>query len=201
MSKQHSIECRECKKRFLPFKNRKTQIFCSKECRSAYVRTWEEESIPDRRVCTKCEKEKPIDQFHNDKRMKHGKHIWCAECRIEKQNEYKKTDAYKAYMKKTKEHRLNKNRVNDLRSKYGLTVKEHDEILASQGFKCAICRTENPGGRNFNKRFQVDHCHETGRVRGLICWSCNVGLGKLGDTVESLERAVEYLKGLPTLEL
>ena len=45
-----------------------------------------------------------------------------------------------------------------------------------------------------NNPFQIDHCHTTGNLRGVLCWNCNSGIGKLGDTYESVLRAVEYLK-------
>jgi hypothetical protein len=55
-------------------------------------------------------------------------------------------------------------------------------------------RCENCGGVQKGKRLSIDHCHETGAFRGWLCDSCNLGLGKLGDTIEAVERALEYLK-------
>jgi hypothetical protein len=69
---------------------------------------------------------------------------------------------------------------------YGITVEEYDRRLADQGGVCAICGgTESP--------LSVDHCHESKRVRGLLCKSCNLGLGKFGDSAETLRRALAYL--------
>jgi Recombination endonuclease VII len=77
-----------------------------------------------------------------------------------------------------------------LKKTYGITVAEFDKILAAQGGRCAVCRTDDPGGRG---HFHVDHCHQTGAVRGVLCHRCNTGIGLLGDNLGSLLAAVEYL--------
>lgn len=74
---------------------------------------------------------------------------------------------------------------------YGLTLAEIDELLDQQGRRCAICRTDEWGGRHGG--YVVDHCHKTGQVRGLLCSECNTGLGKLKDDPDLLRRAIEYL--------
>ncbi len=72
---------------------------------------------------------------------------------------------------------------------YGLMPGQYTAMLDSQGRLCAICR------KSGDKRgLAVDHCHETGAVRGLLCSECNIGMGKLGDTPEGLMRAVRYLR-------
>ena len=73
--------------------------------------------------------------------------------------------------------------------KYGLTPEQHVAMFEAQGGLCAICRGE--GGK---KGLAVDHCHDTGVVRGLLCGECNIGIGKLGDTPEGLMRALKYLR-------
>jgi hypothetical protein len=84
--------------------------------------------------------------------------------------------------------------VSGLKRKYGLTFETRDALLAAQEGKCAICSRSivfgTAGGAH------VDHCHTTGRVRGILCGGCNTALGKLGDTIESLERVVRYLQGV-----
>lgn len=72
-------------------------------------------------------------------------------------------------------------------------IEEYEALLADQGGTCALCNSkpqDNPHGQ-----LRVDHCHETGRVRGLLCHLHNTGIGMLGDTVEGLEQAIKYLKG------
>lgn len=69
------------------------------------------------------------------------------------------------------------------------TLDEYQALLAAQAGICAIC-AKPPTDRNL----AVDHCHTTGMIRGLLCIPCNTGLGKLGDSVEGLERALAYLR-------
>jgi hypothetical protein len=75
---------------------------------------------------------------------------------------------------------------------YSMSVEQYEELLSYQDGRCAICR-ELPRGTKRGK-LNVDHCHETGAVRGLLCSTCNTGIGKLGDSIEGLERALAYLK-------
>jgi hypothetical protein len=81
---------------------------------------------------------------------------------------------------------------------FGITLDDYNSLLASQGGACAICRSNTPVGRS-RRYFAVDHCHVTGRIRGLLCTTCNAGLGMLGDSIEGLQRALNYLTsgGLP----
>lgn len=85
------------------------------------------------------------------------------------------------------------NRARDAGSKrsrlYGLTPEQYTALYNSQSGLCAICRRR--GGA---KGLAVDHCHETGVVRGLLCHKCNIGIGNLGDTSAGLMRAVRYLR-------
>ena len=82
----------------------------------------------------------------------------------------------------------------DLQRKYGISLLEYSQIFMAQGGKCAICGTEDPGTRNGEKKaFAVDHCHTTGKVRGLLCEACNTGIGKLKEDVEILQSAIRYL--------
>jgi len=126
------------------------------------------------KVCTKCNTDKPLDSFGINRATKDGLQYHCKAC-------------IREYAKKTytPECRANKN----LRHKFGITLEDYDSMLAQQDGKCAICRSEEPKG----KRFSVDHNHETGEVRGLLCNSCNVAIGLLKDSPAVLEAAKEYL--------
>lgn len=73
---------------------------------------------------------------------------------------------------------------------YGLTESDFDNLFESQGKKCAICETENPT----KKGWCVDHCHETGDVRGVLCDHCNLMLGYAKDQIETLQTAIIYLR-------
>ncbi len=72
---------------------------------------------------------------------------------------------------------------------YGITLKEYNKILANQNGVCAIC-----GNPPNDRKLAVDHNHVTGKIRGLLCKACNTTLGNVKDSVEILEKAIEYLK-------
>lgn len=80
-------------------------------------------------------------------------------------------------------------RSNGLMANYGITPQDYDHMAAVQGHACAICR------QVLARRLSVDHCHTTGRIRGLLCHKCNQGLGYFQDDPGLLDRAKEYLGG------
>ena len=73
---------------------------------------------------------------------------------------------------------------------YGITTEQYSQMCNEQFFRCAICF----GISSQNKRLSVDHCHETNLVRGLLCDSCNLGLGSFKDDISRLEGAIAYLR-------
>jgi hypothetical protein len=75
-------------------------------------------------------------------------------------------------------------------TRYGLTKEKFNQLLAKQNGVCAIC--EQP--EKHKKRLSVDHCHETKRVRGLLCSNCNVGLGFFRDNPKVLRASADYLE-------
>lgn len=83
--------------------------------------------------------------------------------------------------------RVARNRVSYFQRKYGLTPTELDAMVAEQQGICCICLT--------GPAEHVDHCHETGRVRGVLCFNCNSAIGKLGDDPDVIRRAIAYLEG------
>ncbi len=76
--------------------------------------------------------------------------------------------------------------------RYGLTLQTFNEMLEGQRHRCKICLTFVPGG--FHNQWAVDHCHRTGKVRGLLCNNCNKGLGHFKDSSILLFRAQFYLE-------
>lgn len=79
--------------------------------------------------------------------------------------------------------------------KYGISPEEYDRLLAEQGGVCAICRKpETVAEKGVVRRLNVDHCHKTNRVRGLLCSRCNILLGYAKDLVGLLRAAAEYLE-------
>jgi hypothetical protein len=88
-----------------------------------------------------------------------------------------------------------KQRNHELQKKYGISVEQYEQMLASQNGVCLICGKGETHTRNGKVTLLcVDHCHKTGKVRGLLCKRCNVMLGQSGDDIETLTSAIEYLK-------
>ena len=83
-----------------------------------------------------------------------------------------------------------------MRTRYALTPTEYEELAKQQNFRCAICDidvTDNiRGGKQV--ALSVDHKHSSGKIRALLCFNCNTGLGKFKDNPEVLEKAAEYLR-------
>lgn len=82
-------------------------------------------------------------------------------------------------------------KAGSLRAKYSLTLENFNQILAQQNNSCAICFTKNAGGKG---TFHVDHNHVSGRLRGLLCHNCNLGLGHFKDNPNLLSVAIKYLQ-------
>ena len=80
-----------------------------------------------------------------------------------------------------------------LKCRYGITADEYWALYESQGGKCRICGTTD-GTRKDSKLLSVDHCHATGKIRGLLCTRCNAGLGHFQDNPVLLESALAYLR-------
>lgn len=79
-----------------------------------------------------------------------------------------------------------------LQKNYGITLDDYYQMLDNQNGCCAVCNALPPTGRK--KYLAVDHDHDTGKVRGLLCDNCNRAIGLLKDNVEVLDKASEYLK-------
>lgn len=77
--------------------------------------------------------------------------------------------------------------------RHGMNKALYDELFNKQNGLCACCGTDTPGGNNA-KSFCIDHDHRTDVIRGLLCHTCNAGIGFLGDTYEAVMRAAAYLK-------
>lgn len=165
--------------------------------------------------CTRCGKVKPLSKFHKRKRNPDGHQRWCKQCTKEYRKGYYNTNAEQARVEAKNWHERNKERDKSTHkawceahpeqwaatrrkaglryrySKYGLTLADYDEMLRTQGNGCAICgKTPEENG----KRLAVDHDHETGDVRGLLCDMCNKGLGCFGDSSQRLRSAANYLE-------
>ena len=77
-----------------------------------------------------------------------------------------------------------------LRSHYGIPLGTYERLFTEQKGCCAICGTDKPNGRG---DFHIDHCHETGNIRGLLCHCCNLGIGYLRHDLTIIHQAIDYL--------
>ena len=88
--------------------------------------------------------------------------------------------------------------VNDrkrhLTATYGLTVDDYGNLLTLQDHRCAICKAEGTASKGHFAKLHVDHCHSSGKVRGLLCNGCNTGLGKFQENPEALRNAALYVE-------
>ena len=140
----------------------------------------------------------------------------CSSCGVEKnlyEDFYKqaKTRAHRAegYLTQCKFCVLEKNRMahakpknkqkiweNKLQYRYGITKQDYENLFTKQKGCCAICNTDNPSAKSKkHKYFSVDHCHQTGKIRGLLCATCNSASGLLGDCPLIIAKASSYLSG------
>ena len=164
------------------------------------------------KTCTKCDVEQPLNNFHAH--PKHGHHPRCKQCRAEDHRAYyaANRDKFKAYKARARnetleerEARITRRKVEapakrriaswkwHIRRTLGATAEQYEQMLMAQGGKCAICGAYEPGGKR--ARFCIDHCHTTGDIRGLLCISCNSGLGHFKDDKGRLSAAIAYLGG------
>lgn len=88
----------------------------------------------------------------------------------------------------------NRNYESNIKRKYGISGADYTAIHAAQEGKCAICGVEAAVDATGRQRLYVDHCHDSGKVRGLLCKHCNVGLGNFRDSIDALLSAVRYLQ-------
>lgn len=158
--------------------------------------------------CSKCRKILASSNFHkgNTNRSRPVS-AYCKPCK--KQHSKDNVESYRAtrqrYYKSHKEEYLARSRQSKRRPEvkakardaylmrtYGITSEDYSRMIKAQGDLCAICRRSKP--TSTRGHWQVDHCHKTGKVRGLLCHDCNVGLAKFKDNTEALIRAASYLK-------
>ena len=133
---------------------------------------------PPQKKCCYCKLLKPLRAFGKAKATRDGLQTACKVCML----------AYKRRVNKIEKGKAT-NRKRELNSKYGITPQEYNEKLKQQNGGCAIC-----GGINKNsRRLAVDHCHKTGKNRGLLCNNCNSVLGWAGDSIGVLASAIQYL--------
>ena len=122
-----------------------------------------------------------------------GRKVFCAACvvrrRVQAQRKWQ-AERYAALSPEDCAADAVARRERKLQQNYGISAAEFDALLAAQGGRCAICGTDPAGG----KVWHVDHDHESGAVRGILCLGCNVGVGHFKDDPTLLRAAAHYLR-------
>ena len=156
--------------------------------------------------CPQCETVKPLREFPKSKGRADGHNQWCKPCTARKGREYRNDwDEYRradwlSQMRERRELLKRKDpaafkqaqRVKHLKYYFGLDAGEDERLFEAQGRVCAICGR----GESVIKRWVIDHCHDSGVVRGVLCYRCNHLLGCATDDPAILQNAIEYLRGV-----
>ena len=140
-------------------------------------------TYPSHKVCNKCKEEKPLTAFYKHRGGKYERKGFCAVCERARTAAWRKQagDAHKQAA-----------RSSYISRKYNLTVETFNQMRVEQNHKCAICGVDELEVK-FGKLY-IDHNHDTGKVRQLLCHYCNTGLGMFKDDIDTLLAAVAYLQ-------
>lgn len=132
------------------------------------------------RKCIECGKEahteEELDLFIKEGNASHGRRNLCRACKRARDTKWRANNKDKVALKSKKYHAL---RV------YGVSLEEYNECMATSD-KCEVCGS--------TEKLGYDHCHDTMVFRGVLCNKCNRSIGQLGDTVEAIERVLNYLR-------
>ena len=152
--------------------------------------------------CSCCKKELPAtsEYFHKHSKEPLGLRYICKVCRATKQqnnnihkNRYKKNrDEMKKGAKEWYYENKDRKRAYDLKRNYNITIEEYNEMLNKYDGKCWICGTHQA---KLKRKLSIDHNHKTGKIRGLLCDSCNGGIGHMKENYFILIKSIKYLKG------
>ena len=143
--------------------------------------------------CPKCEQTKDREiEFGKDKNRPGGTSSWCLECKRIYLRERYKANPEKAKANCKQWRQENPDQVKTIRLRqYGITLEEYRDLEQEQNFSCAICEKLSS---ECNKGLHVDHCHSTGKIRGLLCSKCNTAIGLLDDKPDRVHKVMNYLQ-------
>jgi len=135
------------------------------------------------KTCYGCQTKKELEEFGKHNNTKDKRQHYCKECARQYRLENK--DKNKQYQKDRRKKNIS------TVMQYGITLEEYDEIQSRQGHKCALCYKHK--NSTYRKKLYIDHCHVSGKIRGLLCQHCNTMLGFARDDKQILLNAVKYL--------
>lgn len=172
--------------------------------------------------CPKCGVDKPKAEFYKSSQTKSGIAVYCKDCSrglrkrfyydnrswaIQQSREWRKQNPEKlnaqgrdwrarnreraratraAWAENNRDKRLEHSKAAAWKYRYGLNRTEYKQFFVDHGSKCAICSTE--------KNLVIDHCHESGRLRGVLCRKCNLAIGHFDDDPKRIESAIKFLE-------
>lgn len=165
-------------------------------------------NLPERKTCAVCGQEKPRAEFHVVRAR--GRVYLQGRCRPcgtaylrewDKANRVRRKEISRDHMRRGRRDPIKARKILDanLRHTFGISIDDYERMVFEQGGACAICGgtpeigMAKTGTRRKHSRLCVDHDHTTGKVRGLLCHGCNVGIGLMRDSTENLRRAAAYL--------
>lgn len=148
-------------------------------------------SVDLTKTCTKCSETKLLSCFSPHTRTAGGYRGQCKKCRAAYTLDYRRRTGYKApnwgHKPGSQAETFRRWKIS---KRYGISVEQYDQMIADQGGVCAICKKPPT---EYKYRLCVDHCHVTGRVRGVLCVACNTAIGLLGDNIGGVLSALQYL--------
>lgn len=145
--------------------------------------------------CSVCKTTKPLISFSRKSISSEERRSSCKDCCRSKTKKWRQDHKDVAIKHSVKWQNSNKERVKLtsqkylLKKKFGLSIEEYNKKLDQQNGLCALCNKECKSGRNL----AVDHNHKTGKIRGLLCGNCNMGLGSFYEDKNLLSLAIKYL--------
>jgi hypothetical protein len=138
----------------------------------------------DTLYCKACDSHKIFSEFHKDSTAIRGYAYYCKVCATAKSRKWHSENKDSPYYKEAR-------RGSYFKTKYDLSLDDRRSMLQSQQYSCAICLTSLS---EEGKLTHIDHCHATGKIRGLLCTNCNRGLGSFKDNTLFLQEAIKYLE-------
>ena len=149
----------------------------------------------NRKVCSKCKKEKPHLDFYKDKSRKDGCRPQCKECTKNYTRLPKSKKLRAAASARYKSKNLDKVRNSNAARHRGMSGPQRDEFILSRGNCCEICGISREVSKEvFNRDLAIDHCHKTNENVGVLCILCNNAAGKIKDDFNLAYRLYKYLE-------
>jgi len=136
----------------------------------------------DHKICSSCRQEFPLSGFDQNRAQRDGLHNQCRTCAAaaRKKSQLKDLPRWREYQKSW-----------NRKARYGLTDEEFARMTVKAGGRCEVCGDEP---REPFMRLDIDHCHASGKVRGLLCRPCNTALGAVRDEPKRLLALIKYLE-------